>query len=257
FQDELPRTGSGKVAKRLLRDGLAAQRGASAVGVLALLALVAVLGGVAWWMLHGHGGAPLPENPRPAAPAKAHEPAAAESAAAETGLTVERAVEKLAPAAAPDAQRARPAPESYVKALSGIRGRLVEQDGTPIAGTKVELYELKLEPVLSSAADYFNALPEDLGRFDVSASKSGEDGVFHLDGALVDTLHLLAVDFGGMRPTFRVVDVSLERGVLVDLGDVVVAPALTLTGKVVDDEGAPVAGARVRAIPQTPIPSQV
>jgi len=257
FQDELPRTGSGKVAKRLLRDGLAAQRGASAVGVLALLALVAVLGGVAWWMLHGHGGAPLPENPRPAAPAKAHEPAAAESAAAETGLTVERAVEKLAPAAAPDAQRARPAPESYVKALSGIRGRLVEQDGTPIAGTKVELYELKLEPVLSSAADYFNALPEDLGRFDVSASKSGEDGVFHLDGALVDALHLLAVDFGGMRPTFRVVDVSLERGVLVDLGDVVVAPALTLTGKVVDDEGAPVAGARVRAIPQTPIPSQV
>ena len=256
FQDELPRTGSGKVAKRLLREGLAAQRGASAAGVLALLALVAVLGGIAWWMLRGGGGAPLPESPRSAAPAQAHEPAAPESAA-EKGLTVERAVERLAPAPVPDVQPTRPAPESYVKALSGVRGRLVEQDGTPIAGTKVELYEVKLEPVLSSAADYFNAFPEDLGRFDVSASKSGEDGVFHLDGALVDALHLLGVDFGGMRPTFRVIDVALERGVLVDLGDIVVAPALTLTGKVVDDDGALVAGARVRAIPQTRIPSQV
>jgi acyl-CoA synthetase (AMP-forming)/AMP-acid ligase II len=257
FQDELPRTGSGKVAKRLLRDGLASQRGASAAGVLALLVLLAVLGGGAWWMLRDHGSAPLPEHP--AASAK-HDSAPAVPAEATNvpAPAAERAVEKLTPiGAAPEAERARPAPESYVKALSGVRGRLVELDGTPIAGTKVELYEVKMEPVLSNVADYFNALPEDLGRLDVSASKSGEDGVFHLDGALVDALHLLGVDFGGMRPTFRVVDVALERGVLVDLGDIVVAPALTLTGKVVDDDGAPVAGARIRALPQTPIPSQV
>ena len=258
FVTELPRTGSGKIAKRLLRDRLAidsGQSGASSVGVVALVLLLALLGGAAWWLLRERA-APAGSAPRKPAETRHETDTAPEVPQVEAKeFVVERSAEPIAPSVEP----AGPlhAPDSYLEALSGVRGRLVEEDGTPIGGRKVELYELKLEPLLGSFDLYFNAMPEDLGRLDVAATVSGEDGVFSLKGALAEAFHLLAIDFGGMRPSFRILDVGLERGRLYDLGDIPLAPALTLTGTVVDEEGVPVPGARVRALPQLPIPPPV
>jgi acyl-CoA synthetase (AMP-forming)/AMP-acid ligase II len=256
FVTALPRTGSGKIAKRLLRDRLTTdprQSGASSVGVVALVVLLALLGGAAWWLLHERAG---PQKAAPSKPAEAkHEAAPAVPEVEAKEFVVERSAEPIEPRAEP----AGPlhAPDSYLEALSGVRGRLVEEDGSPIPGKRVELYELKLEPLLGSFDLYFNAMPEELGHLDVAATVSGEDGVFALKGALAEAFHLLAIDFGGMRPSFRILDVGLERGVLYDLGDIPLAPALTLTGTVVDEEGVPIAGARVRALPQLPIPPPV
>lgn len=260
FVTALPRTGSGKVAKRLLRDRLttpSGQSGTSSASIVALVALLALLFGAAWWTLreraHSSIAAPSKRAEAKVEPAPAPAPAVAPEAAKE--LAVERSPEPKAPL--DDMSVPPQAPASYLEALSGVRGRLVEEDGTPIPNKKVELYELKLEPILGGFDLDFNAMPEELGRFDVAATVSGEDGVFSLKGALADALHLLAIDFGGMRPSFRILDVALERGQLCDLGDIPLAPALTLTGTVVGDDGAPVPGARVRALPALPIPPPV
>src|SRR5262249_30073888 len=150
----------------------------------ALVVLLALLGGVAWWLLHEKAGPTKATATTTKSEAK-HETAAPAVVAEEAkGLAVERSLEPIAPSA--ESTHPSQAPASYLEALSGVRGRLVEEDGTPIAGKKVELYELKMEPLLGGFDLCFNPPPEELGRFDVAATASGEDGVFSLKGALAD-----------------------------------------------------------------------
>src|SRR5262245_12964938 len=102
---------------------------------------IAALGGLGWfgWKLLG---GPAPHDPAPAASGEAKPGPAdlgekAENAESKApSATATRDVEAIAPPPPPPVEAAMPA--SYRKALSGVRGRLVEADGKPVGGIPVE-----------------------------------------------------------------------------------------------------------------------
>lgn len=127
---------------------------------------------------------------------------------------------------------------------AGLRGRVLEPDGRPAAGLEVALlqideHELFPAPLATLATS---------GELQVlrASTRTDEDGRFLLAGASVGSLSALGVDLGGKRATLRMLDAHLEPGATADLGDVVLAPALAVRGRIVDERGEPVAVARVR-----------
>ena len=153
-----------------------------------------------------------------------------------------------APAERVEAAVATPAvaPAPWAGALAGLAGRIVEEDGTPVPGIRVALLEaegtLLFQDVVSGSEPSLQ----------LEETRTGEDGRFLLGGARAPAFHGLGIDLGGPRATLRVLDSALPHGVRTDLGDIVLAPFGVLTGRVVDEAGAPVAGARVRvaALPE-------
>ena len=100
-------------------------------------------------------------------------------------------------------------PESYRRALSGVRGRIVEPDGTPVAGISLELIELRIIDWLGVAgptdrAEGSRVMPP----LTASRTRTASDGTFHLGRAHHDGFHGLGVDLGGPRAAFRVLDLA-------------------------------------------------
>jgi hypothetical protein len=219
-------------------------------GALAAAAIVVVIGGLAWlaWTLlfaTPPGGA-VPSSPAngviasqaTALPA----PAAVEPT---TDATATRAAETIAPP--PPAPVEAEMPASYRRALSGVRGRIVEEDGRPVAGLPVELLDLLPSRVLGDFASVFGGTALKFPDLSVAKGRSGEDGTFVLEGTHGSAMHAVGIDLGGARGSLRVIDRSLASGELFDLGDVVLGAVVTFKGKVEDEDGKPIAGARVRA----------
>jgi len=156
-----------------------------------------------------------------------------------------RAPERREPPPAP-ARPAGPAmPESYARALSGVAGRVVEADGRPIGGLEVTLVELRLASFFPSLSESFeDSIPKAI--VEIDGTTTGDDGRFLLKRALPTAPHGVGINLGGPRATLRVVERSLASGGVVDLGDIVLPPSLAFTGRVVNEGGAPIAGARVR-----------
>lgn len=128
--------------------------------------------------------------------------------------------------------------------LAGITGRLVEETGEPVVGMRVELLEVDINNILKVEHSALG-----LEEPEVDEAITGEDGRFLLKGARRNAYHALNIGRGTGRATLRVVEQALEHGGLTDLGDIVLASYGTLTGTVIDEDGEPVAGARVRAAP--------
>jgi hypothetical protein len=176
-----------------------------------------------------------------------HDPLpAAEGAEAKTP-TATRDAESLPapPTAAAAVESAMPA--SYRKALSGVRGRLVDADGKPVAGLQVELLELLPSALMGDYSSLFAGVAPKFPELSVAKGRSGDDGVFTLEGTHGAALHAVGVDLGGPRGTLRAIDRTLPSGEVVDLGDVVLGACVTWRGRVEDEDGKAVAGARVRA----------
>jgi RNA polymerase sigma factor (sigma-70 family) len=134
-------------------------------------------------------------------------------------------------------------PASFERALAGARGRLVEHDGAPVPGVDVALVSLR-------SGDVFASLPgRDAALFDPIAGTgtTDADGRFELRGSWAQAFHALGVDLGGPRSTLRVLETAFVPGEIVDLGDVRLPATAALVGRVVDESGQPVTGARVRA----------
>jgi hypothetical protein len=125
--------------------------------------------------------------------------------------------------------------------LAGLTGRVVESDGSPVAGIRVALLEFQGSLLFDGAA-----LDEEKPSLELEETVTDTSGRFLLGGANQQALHGLGVDLGGPRSTLRVLDQALVHHERTDIGDVVLAAFGVLTGRVVDDRGAPVAGARVR-----------
>ncbi len=206
--------------------------------VVAILAAALLLAGFLLW----NPGTP------PASP-----PAATSGAAGAPQLadpTAPPGAASLSPAAT-DRVAAEPRPEgaavSVAAALSGITGRVVEEDGRPVADAAVALLELRparLFPQIQvSAVELPHGDELALGR-----TRTADDGRFRLQGARTLGAHALSIAAGGRR-ALRGIDRALPGGTTTDLGDFVLETGATLTGHVVDEDGAPVAGARVRALP--------
>ncbi|MBI4879311.1 MAG: carboxypeptidase regulatory-like domain-containing protein [Planctomycetes bacterium] len=139
-----------------------------------------------------------------------------------------------------------PAPESYRKALSGLIGRLVEPDRTPVPDMRVELLSAtltdfipELESLFADEAPTFNEVKGE--------TRTDAEGRFHFEEIEPRSVLFLGIDLGGARALVRFVDNAPNPGQLVDLGDVVLEPYVVFLGRVVDEERRPVPGARVRA----------
>ena len=128
--------------------------------------------------------------------------------------------------------------------LAGVTGRLVEEDGSPVAGLPVELMEVDVTSLLKTEHS-----PLGLDSPDVDSAVSGEDGRFVLDGARISAYHALSIGRGTGRAQLRLVDQALENGQRTDLGDIVLPAFATIVGTVIDEDGEPVEGARIRALP--------
>lgn len=134
----------------------------------------------------------------------------------------------------------------YAAGLAGLTGRVVELDGTPVAKIDVELLGVAMEEVFGDATRFFRT---DDAVFPLSRGsvKTGDDGRFTFERQNPEQFTGLGIDLGGPRATLRFVDCSFDAGAVVDLGDIVLQPYSTFVGKIVDDDGNPVTGARVRA----------
>ncbi len=206
--------------------------------VLVIAAVGAALGGAAWWWTH---------RERPALEFKPSD------------LDRDREFVAAAPAHAANVDAARAAapkgpiepagleaPASYRLALGTLTGRLLEPDLTPVADLPVSAVEFEPSRFLLDTAVLLDEayVPPPL---ESARARSGPDGRFELSGLEPRAVHLLGIDLGGPRSSFRIVDQSPKSGEVVDLGDIVLEPFVTFTGRVVDSERQPVAGARVRA----------
>lgn len=133
--------------------------------------------------------------------------------------------------------------------LAGVTGRLVEEDGTPVTEMRVELIEVDMTALMKESF-----APRSLESPDIDETFTDADGRFVLQGARQGAYHALNIGRGTGRATLRIVEQSLEHGELTDLGDIVLPAFGTIIGKIIDEDGEPVPGARVRA---APVPSIV
>jgi protocatechuate 3,4-dioxygenase beta subunit len=223
-------------------------------GVVALLGSGLLLTGAAWWLMRAgaDGGA------AGSATVLGHAPTAADAsgfgadawraarAAAPADLHAEPADD--APAAAAAATPAGPATvaEDTVDAL--LRGRVVDAAGAPIAGATVVYWpnDATLPAYgldLRSTAEALDVLPRSVtnasGRFELPARHRNhaehtrhynDPQVIAISGDLAVRAHQCE-DFTGGE---------------LDVGDLALEPGARLTGRIVDEAGRPVAGARVQ-----------
>jgi large repetitive protein len=142
------------------------------------------------------------------------------------------ATTSVEPASHPSAiepQRSSPSSASHREpaarraARGSVRGRLVDaRDGTPVSGVTVRLGES-------------------------ATSSTTSQGEFHFDDATSGT-HDLSIEDDFLRPSSPRRRATVPDGGVCDLGDVPVSRGAKLVGRVVGEDGRPVARASVRAI---------
>lgn len=144
-------------------------------------------------------------------------------------------------------------PEEFAPETSaGVSGRIVDDLGAPVPGMPILLFQVHGDLFTSNlAAPFEGPLERGLRAMSwqpvVAEAETDEEGRFVLDGADAAGSHALGIDIGGGRPTLRLLERRLRSNEDVDLGTIQLEPVRRLTGRVIDADGQPVAGARVRA----------
>ena len=213
------------------------------VGALGVVALVLVLA------LSGdppEGDGPIIED-LSAAAGDARSLDVPEAAEVESAVSREEFAEAVE-APDPDAP-----PDSYTQALGGLVGRIVEPDGTPVPDMGVEALAATVHDFLPDLGSLFSEEPTEINVVK-GATRSDEEGRFRFERLEPRGIYVLGIDSGGPRSTIRFIDHAPNPGQTVDLGDIALDPYVVFVGRVVDEEGAPVADARVRA---TNLPSVI
>jgi protocatechuate 3,4-dioxygenase beta subunit len=197
-----------------------------------------------WLLLQSQGAAPVDTIPDPDPVTTAitgQEPRPAEAAASLAPAARERK-EVDAVAVAPNGETD---PE-IVAALAGFRGRVVDHRGQPVADTGVELYRLHADVVIPAGLDPLgDAIVEPA--VDAGSAQTDADGKFTITGVWPQAMFLVQAGIGSENRTMRFVERTPGPGQIIDLGDFVLRHGAVLTGRVVGPDGAPVAGALVRA----------
>ena len=217
---------------------------------LFLGALAAALLVIFGWIA-GVGGGDSPEAPAPA-PAPIPEPTEL-AAAPETQPSPEQSDDpRRVEVAAEPTGTDEAATLSYEAALGGIIGRVVEWNGRRVPGLRVTLLEVRPSMMGGSVnASFESSLARGLRGLGanplVDETTTDEEGRFRLDGAHPAGYHVIGLDLGGDRPTWRLIDLSLKSGGEIDIGTIELAQVRTLYGRVVDSGGNGLEGVRVRA----------
>ena len=129
------------------------------------------------------------------------------------------------------------APSSAVRASGPkLSGRIVDTAGAPVAGAR-----LRLVPSFTDGGVILTRRADDEGVPGWREAQTGGDGRFELRNVKSGP-NALYVNASGFEPlTTR--EVLVPAGTDHDLGDVALSPGVVLTGRVVDANGRPVAGA--------------
>lgn len=200
--------------------------------VVTVMAL-SVLAAVAWLLVDRELQAPNPAAPLEAAPTDAPAaPSAPATADATAATKLEAAVVEDAAESAPRVQ----APLVDAK-LATLRGRCVDEHGAPLAGCKVSLHGWQGNSQSMDA--WLKDHAEEPAWQDPPAVTTAADGVF-------------VFPFWPPPPFQFALDVRLEgrgaksgrwgtiaEGSTKDVGDVVLSPGVRVSGRVVDEQGAP------------------
>ncbi len=157
------------------------------------------------------------------------------------------------PAAADVAEPSGPAPAPPPPAAetAGLTGRLL-LDGAPVEGTEVTLLRVAVEELTGNLARTLLER-DDAPLRACGCSTTDAEGRFSFDHAPTHSVLALGVDLGGGRATVRAVLAALAPDRTASVGDVELGPVTALSGRVVDEEDRPIAGATVRAV-HSPVP---
>jgi len=139
----------------------------------------------------------------------------------------------------------------YVEATADSRGDVVMDRPVPLIGRLVGP-EPESKVVGSVTVTEIDGKRTPISLFDVLRADTDADGRFRLD-ALGPGDHVLEVTASGY--TSRRVEVSVRAGARADAGDIALEVGLAIRGKVKEKGGAPIADARIEAIPSArPMP---
>lgn len=211
--------------------------------VLALVALIAVLGAaLLLYEPDGEGSGDVVTI----APVQAERaPRDGLAAAGQGGAPIE----SLKAAPAPVVQTTEEVgamPASYRAALGGLTGRVVEEDGEPVADMPLILLgggAVAFLPALDTLTRTGElSLDPELG-----STRTDDEGRFWFSELDPRILGAVMVDPGGPRTFLHIVEESPVSGAERDLGDIVLPAGVTLIGRVIDERGAPLPDVRVRA----------
>ncbi|MEM7309999.1 MAG: sigma-70 family RNA polymerase sigma factor [Planctomycetota bacterium] len=207
---------------------------------LALVGLAVALAMAVGWL--SRPAQPAPESTAPASP---RAEVAILSAPEQDLVSAPPAAGDEAPRVAVTAPAEAP-PDPIAPGYAAFTGRVLEHDGEPVAGVPLELFELRAGLLSRSLTEAFG---ERLRADEVLVARARTDaeGRFRLNGLRPRALHFLGLDLGGQRSTARVVETPARRDRETELGDIVLEPVAALRGRVLDEDGAPLPGVRVRA----------
>lgn len=142
-------------------------------------------------------------------------------------------------------------PASYRKALGILKGRVVEADGTPVGEMDVELFGMGAQDLIHDGMRFMEDVAPSF-EFNHGKTETAEDGTFRLADVYPRSMYILGIDLDGGRATSRFLDSMPGPGEVKDIGDVVLEPSTVILGKLIDEAGEPVHGARVRAVQLIP-----
>lgn len=127
-----------------------------------------------------------------------------------------------------------------------IGGRVVEADGRPVSGARVDRIGASHEFLTSPGELFMNAseAPAPVGILD--SAVTGSDGRFQFSKVAANESWLIGVNLGAPRPTLRFLDASPSHDETVELGDIVLDAKRSFSGRICYSDGAPAAGASLK-----------
>jgi hypothetical protein len=135
----------------------------------------------------------------------------------------------------------------YAAALSGFKGRLVDESKQPMIGRVVRFYRLDAE-VLQNPGIFAEGDPKATANIEIHEVESDEYGQFLVTGAWPHSFYILEADAEGDNRLTRPVERLPGPGEIVDLGDIVLPQLGVIVGRVVDRSSKGVGGVAIRAM---------
>ncbi len=131
--------------------------------------------------------------------------------------------------------------------LCGFKGRVVSFDGQPASRCGVRFYRGAMDSIVREGADVFADEPTAEPNYIAGETQTGEDGRFLLSGVWPRAIYVMFAGIGTDAPVHEIITQTPSPGEVVDLGDIVLPNAGVIVGKVLGEDGQPLAGALVRA----------